>query len=64
MKEIVQFFKEVRIEFSKVVWPKTSEFVGTTIIVLVLVLFFSLYLTAVDTLCTKSIGAIFRVIGL
>ena len=36
MKQWVQFLQEVRSEFSKVAWPKKDEFVGATIVVLVL----------------------------
>ncbi len=28
MKQITQFLKEVRVELSKVEWPKTDEFLG------------------------------------
>lgn len=58
MKEITQFLHEVRVEFSKVVWPKTNEFIGSTIIVLFLVVVFAIYLGIVDTLFTKIINAI------
>ena len=45
---VVQFFKEVRFELSKVEWPKFNEWVGSTLVVLVLVCFFSVYLGLVD----------------
>jgi preprotein translocase subunit SecE len=48
MKDMQQFFKEVRLEFSKILWPSTNELVGSLIVVLLLVLFFSVYLGAVD----------------
>ena len=45
---VVQFFREVRFELSKVEWPKFDEWVGSTLVVLVLVCFFSIYLGLVD----------------
>jgi preprotein translocase subunit SecE len=44
-----QFIHEVRIELSKVIWPGFDEFVGSTIVVLFLVVIFAIYLGALDT---------------
>lgn len=48
MKSIVQFLQEVRIEMGKVQWPKYDEFVGATVVTLLVVLFFALFIGAVD----------------
>jgi preprotein translocase SecE subunit len=48
MKNLINFLHGVRVEFSKVVWPKWNEFIGSTIIVLFLVVVFALYLAALD----------------
>lgn len=48
MKEIQQFLKEVKLEFSKILWPSTNELIGSLIVVLLLVIAFSIYLGAVD----------------
>ncbi len=64
MKEIVQFLHEVKLEFSKVVWPKTSEFIGSIIVVLFLVLVFAIYLGVVDWACTIIMKYIFKAYGL
>ncbi len=48
MKEVVQFLSQVRVELTRVVWPKFDDWVGSTIVVLVLVAFFSVYLFCVD----------------
>ncbi len=48
MKNVTQFFNEVSIELSKIVWPSTDELVGSIIVVLILVAAFSLYLGVVD----------------
>lgn len=48
MKQITQFLKEVSTELSRVEWPKRNEFIGATIITLILVFFFTVYLGLVD----------------
>lgn len=48
MTKIVTFFKEVRQELTKVTWPGFHEFIGATIVVLIIMAFFSVYLGAVD----------------
>jgi preprotein translocase SecE subunit len=64
MKDIVQFINDVRLEFSKIVWPKWHEFVGSTFIVLFLVLVFALYLQAVDLGISWLTSAIYKWYGL
>ena len=44
MKDVVQFFNEVRVELSKVVWPKLDDWIGSTVVVLVIVAAFAVYL--------------------
>lgn len=48
MKNVTQFFNEVSIELSKIVWPSTDELLGSIIVVLILVAAFSVYLGVVD----------------
>ena len=48
MKDVVQFFNEVRVELSKVIWPKFDDWVGSTVVVLVIVAAFSVYLGLID----------------
>lgn len=48
MKNAVQFLSQVRVELTRVVWPKFDDWVGSTIVVLVLVALFSVYLWGVD----------------
>ena len=45
---VMQFLKEVRTELSRVEWPKPDEFIGATIVTLLLVLFFTVYLGLID----------------
>ena len=44
----VLFFKEVRQELAKVIWPSFDELVGSTIIVLIIIAAFTIFLGAVD----------------
>ena len=48
IKDVTQFVKDVQLELSKVTWPKFNEFVGATIIALLLMSFFAIYLGLVD----------------
>jgi preprotein translocase subunit SecE len=59
MKNAAQFLKEVRTELSRVEWPTWNEFVGATIVVLMVVLFFALFLGSVDRILSLLIKQIF-----
>lgn len=48
MKNIRTFFKEVKTEFWKIVWPTREEFVGATIVVLIIILAFTLFLSVMN----------------
>jgi len=48
MSKIIQFFKEVRIEMAKVIWPTTRQLVTYTIIVIVAGLLLAAFLGALD----------------
>ena len=54
----VRFLTEVKIELSKIEWPRFDDFIGATIVVVVLVAVFSIFFGAVDkaiSLLTKYI---------
>lgn len=63
LNSIVQFLQGVRAELSKVEWPKFHEFVGSTIVVLVLVLFFAVYLGVIDLGLSRLAKYIFTLYG-
>ena len=44
----VQFLREVKVELKKVTWPSRKQTVGSTVVVIVLVLVISLFLGVVD----------------
>jgi preprotein translocase SecE subunit len=48
IKDIGRFLIEVKSELGKVVWPRTEEWVESTVVVLFLVAAFALYTGAVD----------------
>jgi len=48
MKNIPQFFKDVRGELGRVTWPTLQEFSRATLVVLIIVVIFAVYLGVVD----------------
>lgn len=59
----LQFFKEVKSELGKVVWPSYDEFIGSTIVVLVLMTAFAIYLGAVDLALSHLAQYVFAKFG-
>jgi preprotein translocase subunit SecE len=60
MRKLIQFFKEVRIELTKVTWPKRDELVGSTTVVLILSVILAVFIGAVDLIIGKIIVLILR----
>ena len=58
-----QFYSDVRSEMKKVSWPGRQEVTGTTIVVIVAVFFFGLYLGLVDLLLARGLDWILRHFG-
>jgi preprotein translocase subunit SecE len=44
----IQFLREVKVELKKVVWPTRKQTVGSTIVVLILVMIIALFLGLID----------------
>jgi len=63
IKNMMHFLKGVRLELIKVVWPKFDEFIGSTIVVLVIVCAFAIYLGVVDLMFSKLARYIFTLYG-
>lgn len=63
MNNFVQFLSEVKVELAKVVWPKFDDWVGSTIIVLVLTIIFAIYLGFLDFGFSKLAAMIFKSYG-
>jgi preprotein translocase subunit SecE len=49
---LAQFWRDVRAEMKRVSWPSANEVKNTTIITLIAVIFFAVYLFAVDRVWT------------
>ncbi len=60
IKKIKEFFKEVKIEIKKVIFPSKNELIGSTWVVIVTVLVISLFLGIVDLSLSKLVGIILR----
>lgn len=63
MKDVVQFLSQVRVELARVVWPKFDDWIGSTIVVLLLVVFFSMYLFGVDWVISQLAWWVFAYQG-
>ena len=55
-----QFYYDVRGEMKKVSWPGRPEVMGTTIVVIVAVFFFGLYLGLVDYILAMGLDRVLR----
>jgi preprotein translocase subunit SecE len=58
-----QFYREVRIEMSKVTWPDRREVAGTTVVVIIVTFVLGIYLFIADELSLRAIGWIMRRLG-
>ncbi|MCK4468788.1 MAG: preprotein translocase subunit SecE [Desulfobacterales bacterium] len=48
MNKGLQFLKEVKVELKKVTWPTRKQTLGSTIVVIILVMIIALFLGIVD----------------
>jgi preprotein translocase subunit SecE len=60
IKKIKDFLGEVKIEIKKVVFPTKDELIGSTWVVIIVVLIISLFLGIVDLGLSKLVGLAFR----
>ena len=58
--KIKNFFKEVKIELKKVVFPGKDEVIGSTKVVIVLTVIIAVFLGIIDLLLTKIISVVVR----
>jgi preprotein translocase subunit SecE len=56
----IQFLREVKIELKKVTWPSRKQTIGSTAVVVALVLLISLFLGAVDIGLSNLIRAVLQ----
>jgi preprotein translocase subunit SecE len=55
-----QFYLDVRGEMRKVSWPSRQEVLSTTMVVLIAVVFFGIYLKAVDIALGQGLDRLLR----
>ncbi|RLC33215.1 MAG: preprotein translocase subunit SecE [Deltaproteobacteria bacterium] len=56
----VQFLREVKVELKKVAWPSRKQTIGSTVVVIVLVIIISFFLGAVDIGLSGLIRVVLR----
>lgn len=60
IKKVRDFLREVKIEIKKVVFPTKDELIGSTWVVIIVVLIISLFLGIVDLGLSKLVGLALR----
>jgi len=60
IERLKRFFREVKVETSKVVYPNREELIGSTWIVIVTVLIISVFLGVVDLGLTRLVSLALR----
>jgi len=60
LNKVKEFFREVKVELKKVVFPARDELVGSTWVVIITVIVISLFLGIVDLGLTKLVGIALR----
>ena len=56
----IQFLREVRVELRKVTWPSRKQTIGSTVVVIVLVLIISIFLGLVDEVLSRLVKLVLR----
>jgi len=59
VKNILGYLAEVRLELSKVTWPKRNEVIKLTLTVFIISIIVGLYTGALDYIFTKMLGVLF-----
>jgi len=58
-----RFLTEVRAELGRVTWPTRREVWATTVVVILVSMFFGLYLFTVDTILSRVVAWAFKTFG-
>ena len=58
-----KFFRDVRVEMSKVTWPTRKDLIQSTIVVVVAVIIASVYTGALDFVFSRIVDAVLKLIG-
>ena len=54
----IQFLREVKVELKKVTWPSKKQAMGSTVVVIILVLLISLFLGVVDMVLSSIVRVV------
>ncbi|HYA11552.1 MAG TPA: preprotein translocase subunit SecE [Thermodesulfovibrionales bacterium] len=60
LNKVKEFFREVKIEIKKVIFPSRDELMGSTWVVIITVLVISIFLGIVDLGLSKMVGIALR----
>jgi len=60
VNKVKQFFREVKFELKKVVFPTKDELVGSTWVVIITVVVISLFLGVIDLSLSELVGLVLR----
>ncbi|NBV41079.1 preprotein translocase subunit SecE [bacterium] len=63
MKNITVFLKEVRAEVSKIIWPVAKEFYESTMVALVVILLFTLFLSGINYVFYLGVQQGFKILS-
>ncbi len=55
VEDTKRFLREVKIEMNKVTWPTMQELKGSTMLVIIVSIFFAVYIAGVDLVITNFI---------
>jgi len=59
-KKAINFFKEVKIELTKVSWSTRQELVGSTVVVIVITSFTAVFIGLIDLFLSKMLSMLFK----
>ena len=62
-QQSTQFYGDVRSEIKKVSWPGREEVTGTTVVVIIAVFFFGIYLGVVDYVLGQGLDGLLSYFG-
>ena len=60
IEKAIQFLREVKVELKKVTWPSRKQAMGSTLVVIILVIIISLFLGIVDIGLSSLIRLVFK----
>jgi preprotein translocase subunit SecE len=63
LNKIREFFHDVLVEFKKVSWPSRREVMGSTTVVIIVVLVLAVFLFVVDQALSAVVYQLFRFVG-